>query len=100
MYPKMFWQSVIVDNVVLNVINRKIIRPTDFSWVNEAGGIYLTKQARRVFLKQFEDRMCTLMTHPDVKEQVSYRRAIQLQVRRYARAVETGTIYEPFRRVK
>jgi hypothetical protein len=28
------------------------------------------------------------MTHPDVKEQVSYRRAIQLQVRRYARAVE------------
>jgi CRISP-associated protein Cas1 len=40
------------------------------------------------------------MTHPDVKEQVSYRRAIQLQVRRYARAVEMGTIYEPFRRVK
>jgi CRISP-associated protein Cas1 len=53
MYPKMFWRSVIVDNVVLNVINRKIIRPTDFSWVNEAGGIYLAKQARRVFLKQF-----------------------------------------------
>jgi CRISP-associated protein Cas1 len=92
------WRSVIVDNLVLNVINRKIIRPTDFDWVNESGGIYLTKQARRVFLKQFEDRICTLMTHPDVKEQVSYRRAIQLQVKRYVRSVVEGNVYEPFRR--
>jgi CRISP-associated protein Cas1 len=94
------WRSVIVDGLVMDVVNHGVIGPTDFEWVTEAGGIYLTKRARRVFLKRFEDRMCGLMSHPDVQEQVSYRRAIQLQVRRYARAVVAGEMYEPFRRLK
>jgi CRISP-associated protein Cas1 len=42
--------------------------------------------------------MCTQMTHPDVKVQVSYRRAIHLQVKRYVRAVLSEGLYEPFRR--
>ena len=93
------WRSVIVDSLVMELVNKKIIKPTDFTWGDEAGGIYLTKGARRVFLKQFEDRMCRLMTHPDVKEQVSYRRAIQLQVRRYVKAVVEQGVYEPYRRM-
>ena len=93
------WRSVIVDSLVMEVVNKGVIKVTDFSWVSEEGGIYLTKRAKRVFLKQFEDRMCLLMSHPDVGEQVSYRRAIQLQVRRYVRAVEQQGVYEPFRRL-
>ena len=36
------------------------------------------------------------VSHPDVQEKVSFRRAIQLQVRRYVRAVRSGVPYEAF----
>jgi CRISP-associated protein Cas1 len=94
------WRSVIVDTLVLDVVNHKVLNPTDFTWATEAGGIYLTKQARRVFLKRFEDRMNCPVSHPDVQTQVSYRRAVQLQVKRYAKAVLGNQMYEPFRRVQ
>jgi CRISP-associated protein Cas1 len=49
-------------------------------------------------LKAFEERMGELTTHPDIQTQVSYRRAIQLQVQRYKKCVMTGAEYEPFLR--
>jgi CRISP-associated protein Cas1 len=94
------WRSVIVDSLVMELVNKRIIKPTDFTWADEEGGIYLTKGARRIFLKRFEDRMCMQMSHPDVKVQVSYRRAIHLQVKRYVRAVLGQGVYEPYRRLK
>ncbi|MGK7925635.1 MAG: CRISPR-associated endonuclease Cas1 [Spirulina sp.] len=92
------FRSPIVDSLVLTIINKSALKPTDFTWPNEEGGIYLNKQARRVFLKYFENRMSEEVSHPDVKEKVSYRRAIHLQVRRYKRSVRNRVAYEPFLR--
>jgi CRISP-associated protein Cas1 len=39
------------------------------------------------------------MSHPDVGKQVSYRRAIQLQIQRYQRCLVNDLPYQPFRRV-
>jgi CRISP-associated protein Cas1 len=93
------WRSPIVDSLVIKLINQRVIRPTDFTYPNEAGGVYLEGSARRVFLKHFEERISTLVSHPDVGNQVSYRRAIQLQVQRYRRSLMDGILYEAFRRV-
>ncbi|MBO0352015.1 hypothetical protein J0895_23620 [Phormidium pseudopriestleyi FRX01] len=54
---------------------------------------------RRVFLKHFEDRISLKISHPDVKDKVSYRRVIQLQVQRYKKALVQGIPYESFIRV-
>lgn len=94
------WRSVIVDSLVLRLVNQRIVRPTDFTYPNEAGGVYLEGSARRVFLKYFEERLSSQVSHPDVGNQVSYRRAIQLQIRRYKRCLlDSAVVYEPFRRV-
>ena len=90
------FRAPIVDALVIRLINRKSLQPTDFTWPNAQGGVYLQGSARRLFLKRFEDRLSQPVSHPDVEGQVSYRRVLQLQVRRYKRAVMTGTIYEPF----
>ncbi len=94
------FRSPIVDTLVLKLINKKIIRPTDFTWPQENGGVYLTDPARRVFLRHFEQRITESITHPDVKDPVTYRRVIQLQVQRYKRAVLGNQPYEAFRRLK
>lgn len=92
------FRSPVVDTVVLQLINRKIIKPTDFTWPTDKGGVYLCEPAKRIFLKHFEERFSSKTAHPDLKDQVSYRRAIQLQVQRYAKSILGNKVYEPFKR--
>lgn len=77
------FRSPIVDSLVLNIINHCLFKPKDFDVVASTGGVYLSQSARKVFLKQFETRMNEEVSHPDLISQVTYRHAIQLQVRRY-----------------
>jgi CRISPR-associated protein Cas1 len=93
------FRSPIVDSLVMRLVNQKIIRPTDFTWPKENNGVYLTGSARRVFLKRFEQRITEKVSHPDVKESITYRRVIQLQVQRYKRALMEDEVYLPFKRV-
>jgi CRISPR/Cas system-associated endonuclease Cas1 len=67
-------------------------------WPKDNGGVYLCDAARRVFIRQFEARIAEQITHPDLKEKVSYRRVIHLQVRRYAKSVLGTQPYEPYKR--
>jgi CRISP-associated protein Cas1 len=93
------FRSPIVDSLVLKLANQRILRPTDFTFPNSEGGVYLETAARRVFLKHFEERISSPVSHPDVGNQVSYRRVIQLQIQRYKRALMADVTYEAFRRV-
>ncbi|WP_254721663.1 CRISPR-associated endonuclease Cas1 [Kovacikia minuta] len=92
------FRSIIVDSFVMKLVNKKILSPTDFSYPNQAGGVYLTDPARRIFLKHFEARICEKTSYPDLKEQVSYRRVIQLQIQQYSKALLGSQIYKTFRR--
>ncbi|MGH8002262.1 MAG: CRISPR-associated endonuclease Cas1 [Brasilonema sp.] len=91
-------RSVVVDSFVLKIINKSLLKPQDFDIVPSTGGVYLNQSARRVFLKQFETRMNEEVSHPDLQSQITYRHAIQLQVRRYKRCLLSGVPYEPFLR--
>ncbi len=91
-------RSIVVDGLVLKIINNSVFKPQDFDIVPSTGGVYLNQSARRVFLKQFEMRMNEEVSHPDLQSQVTYRHAIQLQVRRYKRSLLSGVPYEAFLR--
>lgn len=92
------FRSPIVDSFVLKLINNSIFKLTDFERVVSTGGIYLCSEARRSFIEQFERRMNEQISHPDIQSPVSYREAIQLQVRRYKRSLVHGVPYQPFLR--
>ncbi|MEQ8383607.1 MAG: CRISPR-associated endonuclease Cas1 [Coleofasciculus sp. A1-SPW-01] len=83
-------RSVVVDSLVLNIVNHSLFKPQDFDTVPSTGGVYLNQSARRVFLKQFETRMNEEVSHPDLQSKVTYRQAIQLQVRRYKQSLLSG----------
>jgi CRISPR-associated protein Cas1 len=92
------FRSPVVDSLVVTLVNRKTLQPTDFTWPTAEGGVYLQPTARRVFLKAFEERLNLKVSHPDVKEKISYRRAIQLQVQRYKVCLAGQQLYEAFLR--
>ena len=92
------FRSPIVDSMVLRLVNQRIITLEDFQSPAKNGGVYLTDSARRVFLKQFESRLDTLTAYGERKESVAYRRALQLQVQDYKKAMVTGVAHDPFLR--
>jgi len=92
------FRSPVVDSLVLKLINRRIFLPTDFTWPNAEGGIYLNETPRRLFIQKVETRLGETVSHPDVQTPVSYRRAMQLQVKRYKRSLLEGVPYQPFLR--
>jgi CRISP-associated protein Cas1 len=47
-------------------------------------------------LKHFEDRISSPVRYRDLREPVSYRRVIQLQVQQYKRCLMGSELYEPF----
>jgi CRISPR-associated protein Cas1 len=92
------FRSPIVDSLVMALVNKKAFSPTDFTWPDAEGGVFLTDPARRLFIQRFEDRLNEEISHPDVQAKVSFRRAIQLQVQRYQRCLLEGIPYEAFLR--
>ena len=91
------WRSPLVDTLILSLANKQSIKPDEFT-AGANGGVYLTETARRRFLGYFEQRVSTHVAHPDAPEPVMYRRAMQLQIRRYKRSLLQSVPYEPFLR--
>jgi CRISP-associated protein Cas1 len=90
------FRAPVVDSLVMMLVNKKILRPTDFTYPNAEGGVYLEPEARRVFLKHFEARISESILHPRTQQPMSYRRAIQVQVQNYQQCLRSAQGYQPF----
>ena len=77
------FRSLVVDSVVLTVLNNGMLKREDF--VEELGSWRLKDGARRTFLEQMEARLDTEIQHPVLEEKVTYRRALELEVRLLAK---------------
>ncbi len=77
------FRAQVVDSFVVYLINSKILKLEDFTPPDERGGVYLHPDALRKFLKHWEDKLHTEVTHPHTGYKVPYRRCFELQVREY-----------------
>ena len=89
------FRPLIAESAVLTAVNNRYVVPVDF--VTAGRAVNLNQAGRRKFFQCFEQRMNSLVTHPLFDYKVSYRRAIELQMRILARVL-TGEIpeYVPF----
>ena len=83
------FRPIIADSVVITLINNRRIKPTDFT--QSHGGWYLKEQCRKVFYAAYETRKNETITHPLFKYKLTFRRAMELQVRLLAKYL-TGEI--------
>lgn len=85
------FRPLIADSAVLTAVNTGMVGPRDFVRAGES--VALTAGGRRGFLRAYELRMDTLVTHPLFDYRVSYRRLLEIQARLLARVLE-GEIAE------
>jgi len=85
------FRPIIVDSVVLNMLNHRMLSASDF--VVELGAYRLKQEKRTVFFTKLEERLGEEVNHPTFGYKTTYRRCLELQVRLLAKFV-TGEIGE------
>ncbi len=90
------FRPIIVDSIVLNMLNNRMLTPRDF--VEELGAYNLKQEKRKVFFTKLEERLNEEVQHPLFGYKTTYRRCIELQARLLAKYL-TGEIdaYPPLR---
>lgn len=87
------FRPLIADRLALSLVNRKELKPEDFS--ESLGACRLSDAARSLFLQAFERKMNETFKHPVFEYQCTYRRAIELQARLFARHLQEEIPYKP-----
>lgn len=87
------FRPLVGDRLALSLLNRKELKPEDFTTELEA--CRLSDDARKVFLKGFEGKMNEEFVHPVFQYKCTYRRAIELQARLFARHLQEDIPYKP-----
>lgn len=92
------WRAVLADSLAFYVTSKGIIKPDHFDKPNHEGGVYLNTNASKAYIAEYEKKVRSrshYLTYVDYS--VSFRRAIEMQCQRLAKAVEEGEpdIYQP-----
>lgn len=77
------FRALVVDSLVAYLVNSNIFKPDDFTPPDERGGVYLHPVALKRFLKHWEDRLLTEISHPHSGYKVNHWRCFELQVWEY-----------------
>jgi CRISP-associated protein Cas1 len=82
-------RPLVSETAVLTAVNGRMVKREGFVQSGEA--VALSASGRKGFIRAYEQRMDTLVTHPIFGYRVSYRRVLEIQARLLARLV-TGEL--------
>ncbi|WP_413176322.1 CRISPR-associated endonuclease Cas1 [Anabaena azotica] len=76
------FRAPLVDELVVNLLNSRIITLKHFTLPDSQGNVELYTHALKLFLQHWEEKLKTTVNHPRAGE-VTYRQCLQLQVQEY-----------------
>lgn len=83
------FRATVIDSLVVYLINSGILKAVDFTYPKEPDKpCLLSNTARKEFIKHFEQKMHTEITHPQTGFHTNYRRCIELQVKELIRCIK------------
>jgi CRISPR-associated protein Cas1 len=88
------FKPLLVDRVIFNLINRKIIREEHFE--KDLNYCLLNDEGRKLFLTYYKTQLETTIKHRKLNRKVSYQRLIRLECYKLQKHVLGMEKYEPF----
>lgn len=79
------FRPLVVDSVVLQAINRRILKPGDFTIEPLSNAVFLSKEGRREFLKLYAQKKQSEFKHPVLGRKCTYQEAFEIQARLLAK---------------
>jgi len=91
------FRAIIIDSLVIYLINSGILKDEDFTYPKTPDTpCLLSNTARKEFLKHFEQKMHSEITHPHTGFHTNYRRCIELQVKELIHCIQDENLqYRP-----
>lgn len=71
------FKPLIVDKVIFKVLNKEMVKEGDL--MEEVGFAYLREEAKKVFVREFEEKLQSTIRHRRLKRNVSYRQLIRFE---------------------
>ena len=81
------FRPIVVDTVVLSLLLNQQLTLEQFTISTEQGSCYLNNEARKIFIKSFEKKMNSALTHPVSGLHLDYRRCIETQIKSMAAVI-------------
>lgn len=94
------WRPVLVDSLALSLLNGHEIAAEEFYQEDSKPGVYLTKQGFKTYISKLEEKFHATSKYISyVDYDVSFRRAMDLQIQQFCHAIESGdpSLYTPVR---
>lgn len=90
------FRSPVVDRLVLYLVNRRMIKPEDFT-VTKKKGARLHDEARNSYISNYEKFMTAAFQYGNEGKLTTFRQILQCQVHGLSQALLKGEQYAPFR---
>lgn len=89
------FKPIIVDRLIFSLINTRQIKPEHTS--QDMDGCYLHEDARKLFVKGYEEKLQTTIKHRRLKRSISYKHLIRLECYKLIKHLTDVESYEAFR---
>jgi CRISPR-associated protein Cas1 len=89
------FRPLVVDAFVLSALNRRSLTPNDFITEPLSGAVSLSDEARRTFLRLYEQKKQSQFKHPVLQRQCTYQEAFEIQARLMAKYLMDETKQYP-----
>ncbi|KYC44488.1 MAG: CRISPR-associated endonuclease Cas1 [Candidatus Methanofastidiosum methylothiophilum] len=88
------FKPIIIERLIFNLVNNKYLSEEDF---DKDLGVLLNEKGKRIFLKEYKEKLETTVKHPTLKRKVSYRYLIRLECYKIMKHILGDKEYKSFR---
>lgn len=89
------FKPIVIDRIIFKLINENMIREEHF--LKDLNYCYLNDEGRKIFLKEFDSRMSSTISHKKLDKDVSYKTLIRLELYRLIKHLTEVEKYEGFK---
>lgn len=88
------FKPILVDRVIFSLVAKKQLDKNNF--VKAMGGIVMNDSGKKVFLKEWEEKLASTIKHRTLEREVSYRRLLRLELYKVEKHFINEEVYDPF----
>ncbi|MBU1662943.1 MAG: type I-B CRISPR-associated endonuclease Cas1b [Chloroflexi bacterium] len=88
------FKPMLVDRLIFKLIRKRMLKLSDFD--RDLNYCYLSEKGRKIFLKEWDDRLQKTIKHRSLNRSVSYRRLIRLELYKLVKHLMGEKQYKPF----
>lgn len=89
------FKPIIADRIIFTLLNRQQVVEDDF--MKEVNYCYLKDKGKKVIVREYDERLKTIITHKKLERQVSYRYLIRLECYKLVKHIIGEQEYEGFK---